>query len=177
MIHSGSPKPHHFAEVTRELQAEPPLTTRAKTGIAEFWLQVDDRTPKYEAWLGREKNLIHACSEASPRLKLATTEALLKHDFSRSEPYDDFKLLSYTVAEIIYWRRHLKDSLFIGISLSDAALQSLSVPIVQFEGLQEALLTWTPKTDPALMRASLSARLGQEKPHETQTPQPRADHP
>jgi transposase-like protein len=27
------------------------------------------------------------------------------------------------------------------------------------------------------MRASLSARLGQEKPHETQTPQPRADHP
>ena len=33
-----------------------------------------------------------------------------------------------------------------------------------------------PKTDPALMRASLSARLGQEKPHETQTPQPRADH-
>ena len=33
-------------------------------------------------------------------------------------------------------------------------------------------LTWTPKTDPALMRASLSARLGQEKPHETQTPQP-----
>ena len=38
-------------------------------------------------------------------------------------------------------------------------------------------VTWTPKTDPALMRASLSARLGQEKPHETQTPQPRADHP
>ena len=27
------------------------------------------------------------------------------------------------------------------------------------------------------MKASLSARLGQEKPHETQTPQPRADHP
>jgi hypothetical protein len=38
-------------------------------------------------------------------------------------------------------------------------------------------LTWTPKTEPALMRASLSARLGQEKPHETQTPQPRAGHP
>jgi hypothetical protein len=38
-------------------------------------------------------------------------------------------------------------------------------------------LTWTPKTDPVLMRSSLSARLGQEKPHETQTPQPRADHP
>jgi hypothetical protein len=38
-------------------------------------------------------------------------------------------------------------------------------------------LTWTPKTEPALMRASLPARLGQEKPHETQTPQPRADHP
>ena len=34
------------------------------------------------------------------------------------------------------------------------------------------VVTWTPKTDPALMRASLSARLGQEKPHETQTPQP-----
>jgi Protein of unknown function (DUF1524) len=38
--------------------------------------------------------------------------------------------------------------------------------------LVELVLTWTPKTDPALMRASLSARLGQEKPHETQTPQP-----
>jgi len=38
-------------------------------------------------------------------------------------------------------------------------------------------VTWTPKTEPALMRASLSARLGQEKPHETQTPQPRAGHP
>ena len=43
--------------------------------------------------------------------------------------------------------------------------------------VRAAQLTWTPKTDPALMRASLSARLGQEKPHETQTPQPRADHP
>jgi len=27
------------------------------------------------------------------------------------------------------------------------------------------------------MRASLPARIGQEKPHESQTPQPRADHP
>jgi len=41
----------------------------------------------------------------------------------------------------------------------------------------EQELTWTPKTEPVLMRASLSARLGQENPHETQTPQPRADHP
>ena len=38
-------------------------------------------------------------------------------------------------------------------------------------------LTWTPETEPALMRASLPARIGQEKPHESQTPQPRADHP
>ena len=38
-------------------------------------------------------------------------------------------------------------------------------------------VTWTPKTEPALMRASLPARIGQEKPTETQTPQPRADHP
>ena len=38
-------------------------------------------------------------------------------------------------------------------------------------------LTWTPKTEPVLMRASLPARIGQEKLHETQTPQPRADHP
>ena len=37
-------------------------------------------------------------------------------------------------------------------------------------------VTWTPETEPALMRASLQARIGQEKPHETQTPQPRADH-
>ena len=26
-------------------------------------------------------------------------------------------------------------------------------------------VTWTPKTEPALMRASLPARIGQEKPH------------
>jgi hypothetical protein len=38
-------------------------------------------------------------------------------------------------------------------------------------------VTWTPETEPALMRASLPARIGQEKPHESQTPQPRADHP
>lgn len=39
-----------------------------------------------------------------------------------------------------------------------------------------AVLTWTPETEPALMRASLPARIGQEKLHESQTPQPRADH-
>lgn len=33
------------------------------------------------------------------------------------------------------------------------------------------LLTWTPEAQPVLIRASLSARLGQDKPHETQTPQ------
>ena len=38
-------------------------------------------------------------------------------------------------------------------------------------------LTWTPETEPAVMRASLPARIDQEKPHESQTPQPRADHP
>ena len=38
-------------------------------------------------------------------------------------------------------------------------------------------VTWTPETEPVLMRASLPARIGQEKPHESQTPQPRADHP
>ena len=38
-------------------------------------------------------------------------------------------------------------------------------------------VTWTPETEPAVMRASLPARIGQEKPHESQTPQPRADHP
>ena len=38
-------------------------------------------------------------------------------------------------------------------------------------------LTWTPETEPAPVRASLPARIGQEKPHESQTPQPRADHP
>jgi hypothetical protein len=38
-------------------------------------------------------------------------------------------------------------------------------------------LAWTPETDPVLMRASLPASLGQEKPHEAQAPHPRADHP
>ena len=41
----------------------------------------------------------------------------------------------------------------------------------------EAEVTWTPETEPALMRASLPARIGLEKPHESQPPQPRADHP
>jgi hypothetical protein len=39
------------------------------------------------------------------------------------------------------------------------------------------LLTWTPETELVLMRASLPARIGQEKLHKSQTPQPRADHP
>ena len=38
-------------------------------------------------------------------------------------------------------------------------------------------LTWPPETDPAPMRASRPARLGQEKPHETQAPHPGTDHP
>jgi hypothetical protein len=36
-------------------------------------------------------------------------------------------------------------------------------------------MTWTLETEPALMRASLPARLGHEKPHETQAPYSRAD--
>ena len=39
------------------------------------------------------------------------------------------------------------------------------------------IVAWTPETDPPRMRASPPARLGQEKPHETQAPHPRADHP
>ena len=38
-------------------------------------------------------------------------------------------------------------------------------------------VTWTPKTEPVLMRASQEARLGQEKPHEAQAPHTRTDHP
>ena len=62
--------------------------------------------------------------------------------------------------------------------------RALGFPIADFEALertdylQDALiLTWTPKTEPVLMRASQPARLGQEKPHETQAPHSRADHP
>ena len=36
-------------------------------------------------------------------------------------------------------------------------------------------MTWTPKTEPVLMRASQEARLGQEKPHEAQVPHTRTD--
>ena len=47
------------------------------------------------------------------------------------------------------------------------------------DGMSAGILrvTWTPETEPVLMRASLPARLGQEKPHETQAPHSRADHP
>jgi hypothetical protein len=38
-------------------------------------------------------------------------------------------------------------------------------------------LTWTPETELVLLRASQAARLGKEKPHETQAPHTRADHP
>ena len=37
--------------------------------------------------------------------------------------------------------------------------------------------TWTPETEPVLMRASQVARLGQEKPHEAQATHTRTDHP
>lgn len=53
------------------------------------------------------------------------------------------------------------------------------LPVLLMMSLVTALLlilTWTPETEPALMRASLPARIGQEKLHESQTPQPRADH-
>ena len=56
---------------------------------------------------------------------------------------------------------------------SEDTVSSLVAPIITYI----ARLTWTPKTEPALIRASLSARLGQEKPHDTQAPHPRADQP
>ncbi len=42
---------------------------------------------------------------------------------------------------------------------------------------KQARLTWTPETEPALMKASPPARLGQEKPHEAQAPHTRTDNP
>lgn len=173
IIHSGTPDPLHFAEATRELCAEPPLSGRTRTGIAESWLQVNDAIPKFEAWLGQERNLIHAREDASSRLKLATIEALLKHNFSAREHYDNYKLQSYTIAEIIYWRRHLKDSVFIGHSISDTALQILSAPIIEVEGLQEALspvpavlpLSWNDVFD---LRSSCFYRSFREKVAELQ---------
>jgi hypothetical protein len=36
---------------------------------------------------------------------------------------------------------------------------------------------WTPRSDPVHRRASLSARLGQEKSHEPHAPHSRTDHP
>ena len=50
-------------------------------------------------------------------------------------------------------------------------------PVLTMAEQKELEMARTPETDPALMRASTPARLGQEKPHETQAPQPRADHP
>ena len=49
--------------------------------------------------------------------------------------------------------------------------------LVRFSGNFYIPVTWTPKPEPMLMRASPPARLGKEKLHESQTPQPRADHP
>ena len=78
-------------------------------------------------------------------------------------------------------------------SLSDPAMEEalIEVPTIRrFAGIElisdripdettilTFRLTWTPKPEPMLMRASPPARLGKEKPHESQTPQPRADHP
>jgi uncharacterized protein (DUF924 family) len=61
----------------------------------------------------------------------------------------------------------------------DPQAQALSLRAVERGWLEAEVeqVTWPPKTEPDPMRASLSARLGQEKPHETQTSQPRADHP
>jgi hypothetical protein len=58
-----------------------------------------------------------------------------------------------------------------------SALGTLSRRMRRSKLAKQPSLTWTPETEPALMRASLPARIGQEKPHESQTPQPRADHP
>ena len=65
------------------------------------------------------------------------------------------------------------------ISAQDAG-ERLDALIDQVVASREPLLitvTWTPKPEPMLMRASPPARLGKEKLHESQTPQPRADHP
>ena len=48
---------------------------------------------------------------------------------------------------------------------------------LQYDHRTLLVVTWTPETEPVFMRASQPARLGQEKPHETQAPHSRADHP
>jgi hypothetical protein len=41
------------------------------------------------------------------------------------------------------------------------------IKLIPLGSTEEEWVTWTPETEPALMRASLPARLGQEKPDET----------
>ncbi|MDI9405923.1 MAG: hypothetical protein QM522_04370 [Chitinophagaceae bacterium] len=60
--------------------------------------------------------------------------------------------------------------------ITQAGLATVIVVPLTTQGRLGARETWTPKTEPALMRASPSARLGQDKPHETQAPHSRAEH-
>ena len=64
---------------------------------------------------------------------------------------------------------------------ANGAPAAVIVELKQWETVEptelDGVVMWTPETGPALMRASLPARIGQEKLHESQTPQPRADHP
>ena len=91
---------------------------------------------------------------------------LSRSDASRADALEDSLILVFTRLQPTSTR----------FSFPTHELTSRKSQVVEIDD-EDALLTWTPKTDPVLMRASLSARLGQEKPHETQTPQPRADHP
>ena len=62
----------------------------------------------------------------------------------------------------------------LDVRYSDGSRGTAVLPLewlpAQAGAIEKLVVTWTPETEPALMRASLPARIGQEKPHESQTP-------
>ena len=140
IVHSGIGEPLLFAECTRAHSGESALSRIAKAQIAQSWCRVDPVIiPSYERWLSESKGLINALINSPASLKLATTHSLLGSGFSPRDDYDAYKTQAYIIAEISYWKKYFGDSLFIGHSLADSALQRLSAPMVDLSELQEAL--------------------------------------
>ena len=61
---------------------------------------------------------------------------------------------------------YLDSCVLLSLFLGDSGFDASETWLLSRDGT----VTWTPETEPALMRASLPARIGQEKPHESQTP-------
>jgi len=130
------PFPLMFAHMTASVHSEPSLSNIAETELAECWHGHPSDLPPYSIF-GPGKDVFSP--EESPELFAATKRALVASGLQPDKHYDDYKLATYTMSEIIYWRSNFPSATFIGYDLSDQSLHNYATTIAEKHPLREVV--------------------------------------